>query len=96
LEDEDAGDFDIPVFEAAALVAAVGFGRAGTPLLAGRFAVRDDLPADFADFGFGLLVAIWRSLGQRQHHVLPLTRPRQTEGEASGRREPVASRATGA
>jgi hypothetical protein len=58
LEDEDAGDFDNADFEVAALVAVVGFGRAGTPLLAGRFAVRDDLPAVFADFGFDLLVAI--------------------------------------
>jgi hypothetical protein len=84
LEDEDAGDFDIPVFEAAALVAVVSFGRAGRLLLAGRFAVREDLRADFADFDFGLLVTIWRSLGQRQHHVLPLTLPRQKGGRGEG------------
>jgi hypothetical protein len=58
LEDEDAGDFDIPVFEAAALVAVVGFGRAGRLLLTGCFTVRDDLRAVFTDFGFDLLVAI--------------------------------------
>jgi hypothetical protein len=61
LDDEDAGDFDDAVLEAAALVAAVGFGRAGTLLLAGRFAVRDDLRAVLAGFGFDLLVAIWLS-----------------------------------
>jgi hypothetical protein len=61
LEEEDAGDFDDAVLEAAALVAAVGFGRAGTLLLAGRFAVRDDLSAVLAGFGFDLLVAIWLS-----------------------------------
>src|ERR1700719_3445081 len=63
LDDEDAGDFDDAVFEAAALVAAVDVDRAGTPLLAGRFTLRDDLRAVFADFDFDLLVAIWLSLG---------------------------------
>src|SRR6202158_3567576 len=48
--DEDADDFDNAVFEWAALVAAEGFGPAGTVLLTGRFAVRDDLRAAFADF----------------------------------------------
>jgi len=60
LDDEDAGDFD-DAFEAAALVAAVGFDRAETLLLAGCFAGRDDLRAVFADFDFDLLVAIWLS-----------------------------------
>src|SRR6202171_3782605 len=59
LDDEDAGDFDVAAFEATALEAAVGFGRAGALLLTRRFAVRDDLRAVFADFDFGLLVAIW-------------------------------------
>src|SRR5216684_810900 len=63
LEDEDRGDFEAASFKAVALVAAVDFGRAGAPLLAGRFAVRDDLRAAFADFDFSLLVAIRRSLG---------------------------------
>jgi len=63
LEDEDRGDFDNGVFEAAELFVAVAFGRAGTPLLAERFAVRDDLRAVFADFDFGFLVAIWLSSG---------------------------------
>src|ERR1700682_6156397 len=45
LDDDDAGDFDDFVFEVTALVAAVGFGRAGTLLLAARFAARDDLRA---------------------------------------------------
>jgi hypothetical protein len=58
LDDEGAGDFDDAAFEAAALVAVVGFGRFGTLLLAGCFAVRDDLRLDFADFDFDLLVAI--------------------------------------
>src|SRR3979490_1754504 len=45
LEGEDAGDFDDAAFEAATLVAAVGFDRAGTPLLSGCFTMRDDLRA---------------------------------------------------
>jgi hypothetical protein len=61
LDDEGKGDFDAAAFEAAALVAAVGFDRAGTLLLAGRFTVREDLRAVFADFDFDLLVAIWLS-----------------------------------
>jgi hypothetical protein len=60
LDDEDAGDFD-NAFEAVAFVAAVGFDRAETLLLAGCFAGRDDLRAVFADFDFDLLVAIWLS-----------------------------------
>jgi hypothetical protein len=63
LDDEDAGDFDEPTFEAVASVAAVDFGRAGTLLLAERFALRDDLRAVFADFDFDLVAAIWLSLG---------------------------------
>src|SRR5467141_1503476 len=51
---EDEGDFDAAAFEAAALDAAVGFGRAGTLLLTGRFTVRDDLSAVVADFDFDL------------------------------------------
>src|SRR6202049_4816769 len=62
-DDEDAGDFDDAAFETAALVAAVGFDRVGTLLLAGCFTVRDDLRAVFANFDFDLLVAIWLSLG---------------------------------
>jgi hypothetical protein len=58
LDDEAAAGFDETAFEAAALVAAVGFGRVGALLLAGCFAERDDLRADFADFDFDLLVAI--------------------------------------
>src|SRR5258707_10264212 len=46
LDDEAAAGFD----EAAALVPAVGFDRAGTALLAGRFAARDDFRFVFADF----------------------------------------------
>jgi hypothetical protein len=63
LDDEDAGDFDDAAFEAAALVAAAGFSRVGTRLLAGRFTVRNDLRAVFADFDFDLVVAIWLSRG---------------------------------
>ena len=62
-DDEDAGDFEDAACEAAALVAAVDFDRAGTALLAWRFAVRDDLRLVFAGFDFDLLVAIWLSLG---------------------------------
>jgi hypothetical protein len=62
LDEEEAGDFDDAAFEAAALVAAAGFDRAGTLLLAGCFTVRGDLRAVFAGFDFDLLVAIWLSL----------------------------------
>jgi len=58
LDDEDAGSLDEATFGMTALDAAVDFGRAGTLLLAGRFTVRDDLRAVFADFDFDLLVAI--------------------------------------
>src|SRR6266849_7972790 len=61
LDDEDAGDFADAAFVAAALVAAVGFDRARTLLLTGRFTLRDDLRAVVADFDFDLLVAIWLS-----------------------------------
>src|SRR3981189_1338048 len=47
-DDEDAGDFEGAALEAAALVTAAAFGRAGTLLLAGCFTVRDDLRAVFA------------------------------------------------
>jgi hypothetical protein len=57
LDDEDACDFDGATFEAA-LVVAVSFGRAGVLLVVGRFTVRDNLRAVFADFDFDLLVAI--------------------------------------
>src|SRR6266852_2333837 len=55
--------FDDAAFDATALVAAVGFDRAGTLLLAGCFTVRDDLRAVFADFDLDLPVAIWFSSG---------------------------------
>jgi hypothetical protein len=58
LDDEDVGDFDEAVFEAAALVAAAGFDRARPLFLAACFTVRDDLRVVFADFDFDLLVAI--------------------------------------
>jgi hypothetical protein len=59
LDDEDEGNFnEVAAFEAAVLVAAVGFGRAGALLLTGRFTLRDDLRAVFADFDFDLLVGI--------------------------------------
>jgi hypothetical protein len=58
LEDEDEGDFDNAVFEGVAVDEAVDFDRGAAPLLAARFAVREDLRAVFADFDFGLLVAI--------------------------------------
>src|ERR1700676_984345 len=61
LDDEDAGDFDETTFEVAALVVAADFDRAGMPLLATRFALRNDLRAVLADFDFDLLVAIWLS-----------------------------------
>src|ERR1700730_5904295 len=51
-DDEDVGDFDYAVFEAAAFVAGVGFDRVGAVLLAGRFSVREDLRAVFANFDF--------------------------------------------
>src|ERR1700680_4810117 len=59
LRDRDAGEFDDAVCETAPLVAAVGFDRVGTLLLAGGFPVRDDLRAVFANFDFDLVVAIW-------------------------------------
>jgi len=58
LDDEGAGDFGDAAFEAAAFDAAVDLGRAATLLLPARFAARDDARAAFADFDFGLLVAI--------------------------------------
>jgi hypothetical protein len=58
LDDENGGDFDDAVFEAAALVAAVGFGRAGKLLLAGRFVVADVLREVLADSDLDLLAAI--------------------------------------
>src|ERR1700730_16475007 len=63
LDDEEAGDFDGTAFEVVAVDEAGGFDRTAAPLLAGRFAVRDDLRAVFADFDFVLLVAIWLSTG---------------------------------
>src|ERR1700738_4337969 len=63
LDDEAAAGFDEAVFEEAALVAAAGFNRVGTALLAGGFAARDDLRLAFAVFDFDLLVAIWLSFG---------------------------------
>jgi hypothetical protein len=54
LDDEAAAGFN----EAAALVAAVGFDRAGPLLLAACFTMRDGLRAVFAVFDFDLLVAI--------------------------------------
>jgi hypothetical protein len=80
LDEEDAGDFDDVALEAAALVAAVGFDRTGMLLLAERIVVRDDLGVLLAGLAFGLTVAIWLSLDQRQHNVLPPTRPRRAEG----------------
>src|SRR5258705_10834106 len=65
LDDEDAGDFDDAAFEAAALIAAVGFGRGGTLLLGGGFSARDGFCAGFSGFCFGLRVGIWLSLGSR-------------------------------
>jgi hypothetical protein len=58
LDDEDRGYFDEAAYEPAALVAAVNVDRAGTPLLPGRFTLRDDLRAVLADFDFDLMVAI--------------------------------------
>src|ERR1700730_8601288 len=63
LDDEEAGDFDDTAFEVVAVDEAGGFDRTAAPLLAERFAVRDDLRAVFAGFGFDLLMAIWLSLG---------------------------------
>jgi hypothetical protein len=51
-------DFDDAVFEVAPLEAVADFASIGTPPLAGRFAVRDDLRGVFADFDFALLLAI--------------------------------------
>src|ERR1700716_4028651 len=63
LEGEGADAFDDAVFEAAAIEEAASLDRAETFLLARRFALLDDLRTAFADFGFGLLVAIWPSSG---------------------------------
>src|ERR1700731_4115698 len=57
LDDEAAAGFDRAVYEARALVPALGFDRAGPLLLAACFTVRDDLRVIFADFDFDLLVA---------------------------------------
>src|SRR5258706_16050794 len=65
LDDEDAGDFDDAAFEAAALIAAVGFGRGGTLLLAGGFVARGGFWGVFSGFYFGFGVALWVFLGLR-------------------------------
>src|SRR6202022_4463486 len=93
LDDEGAGDFDDAAFETAALVAAVGFDRVGTLLLAGCFTVRDDLRAVFADFDFDLLVAIWLSTGSTTASCAA-TDTAPPKGERGERREwkPVAIR----
>src|SRR3984893_18484714 len=88
--DADAGaGFD----EAAALVPAVGFDRAGPLLLAACFTVRDDLRAVFADFDFDLLVAIWRSFGSTTASCAA-TDTAPPKGERGERREwkPIAIR----
>jgi hypothetical protein len=59
-------------------------------LLVPRFLIDDPVAGDrlltrFADFGLALLVAIWLSLVQRQHHVLSLTQaPRSGGARRSG------------
>jgi hypothetical protein len=60
LEEDGAVAFDEAGFETA-LGACAGFDRAGTLLLAGRFAARGDLRDVFADFDFDLRVAMWLS-----------------------------------
>src|SRR3954463_12770744 len=76
LEDEAAGAPDNVGFGAAV---AASFGRPGTLLLLRCFAARRGLSRAFAVFGFD-----FRMTGtpgdQRQHHVLPLTKPRQRSG----------------
>jgi hypothetical protein len=62
LESEGADAFDDVAFEAAVVEEVPGFDRAEPLLFSGRFAMRDDLRTLFADFGFGLLVAMWPSL----------------------------------
>src|SRR5258706_13048733 len=66
LDDEDAGDFDDAAFEAAALIAAVGFGRGGAVVLGGGFGGRGDFCAVFWGFYFGLCVGLWVFLGLRR------------------------------
>jgi hypothetical protein len=95
LDDEDAGDFADAAFVAAALVAAVGFDRAGTLLLAGRFTLRDDLRAVVADFDFDLLVAIWFSLGSTTASCAATDTTPPIRGGARGGPEPVAIGETG-
>jgi hypothetical protein len=62
LDDEAAGDFSDAAFVTAVFEAVVGFDPVGRLPLARRFAVREDLRAVFAGFGFASLVAIWLSV----------------------------------
>src|SRR6266851_8576670 len=95
LDDEHAGDFADTAFVAAALVAAVGFDRAGTLLLAGRFTLRDDLRAVVADFDFDLLVAIWLSTGSTTASGAGTGTAPPIGGRGERRVETVAIRETG-
>jgi hypothetical protein len=60
LEEDGAVAFGDAGFETA-LCACAGFDRAGTLLLAGRFAARGDLRDVFTDFDFDFRVAMWLS-----------------------------------
>ena len=65
LDDEDAGDFDEATFEAVAPVGAADFDRAGIPLLATRFAGRDDSLEGILIFsGIGVTLTILAAVFQ--------------------------------
>jgi hypothetical protein len=82
LDEPRAAGFAVPAFVGA------GFDRAGGVPLAVCFATRDDLRDFFAAFDFGLVAATWLSGSvKRQHHMLPLTRPRRRFGGAAGEGE---------
>src|ERR1700676_2748172 len=70
LEEDGAAAFGDAGFDVTALDEAVGLDRVAL-LLVGCFFARAGLRAALADLDFDMLVAIWLSLSQRQHRVLP-------------------------
>jgi hypothetical protein len=77
LEAEGAGAFVDTGFVAAVPGSGVGFDWAEPLALTAPFVGQGDLRTVLADLDLFLLVAIWLSLCERQHLVLPLTQVRE-------------------